>query len=148
MIRAGKGLGSTTTEAVVEFLRPPRLLFSDERKAPGPNRLRFQSKPRDRIVLSMQSKRPGPEIVSEPVDLTLDYGDNMRESQDAYERLLGDALKGEQSLFARVDGVMEAWRIVSPVIDSPPKLLVYEQGSNGPPEADALVARDWEWLTH
>jgi glucose-6-phosphate 1-dehydrogenase len=147
LIRAGKALGSTTTEAVVEFLRPPRLLFSDEHKAPGPNRLRFQSKPRDRIVVSMQSKRPGPEIVSEPVDLTLDYGDNMRESQDAYERLLGDALRGEQSLFARVDGVMEAWRIVSPVIDSPPKSFVYEQGSNGPPEADILVGPDWEWLT-
>jgi len=145
VIRTGKGLASTVTEAVVEFRRPPRLLFGG-RMAPGPNRLRFQSKPRDLIVLSMQAKRPGPAIVSEPVTLDLDYGDNRAESQDAYERLLHDALYGDQSLFARVDGVMEAWRVVAPVVDSPREPFPYERGSAGPAEADALVA-DWEWLT-
>jgi len=98
-------------------------------------------------VLSMQSKRPGPKIVSEPVDFSLEYGDNLRESQDAYQRLLGDALRGDQSLFARVDAVMEAWRIVSPIVDSPPGPVPYEQGSKGPSEADVLVGPDWEWLT-
>jgi glucose-6-phosphate 1-dehydrogenase len=127
VIRAGKGLAATVTEAVVEFLRPPRLLFSDEDLAPGPNRLYFRSKPEDRIVLSMQSKRPGPEIVSESVDLTLDYGDNRAETQEAYERLLRDALEGDQSLFARVDGVMEAWRVVEPVLDNPPEPFAYER---------------------
>jgi glucose-6-phosphate 1-dehydrogenase len=148
VIKAGKALDTTVTEAVVEFQRPPRLLFSDDLKAPGPNRLYFQSKPRDRIVFSMQAKRPGPEIVSEPVDLTLEYGDNRLESQDAYERLLGDALRGDQSLFARVDGVMEAWRIVSPIVDSPPRPVPYEQGSSGPAQAETVMGRDWEWLTH
>lgn len=147
VIKAGKALDVTVTEAVVEFLCPPRLLFSDEMKAPGPNRLYFQSKPKDRIVLSLQSKRPGPEIVSEPVDLALDYGENLRESEDAYERLLGDALRGDQSLFARVDGVMEAWRIVSPIVDSAPEPFPYAQGSSGPAQADALVGPHWEWLT-
>jgi glucose-6-phosphate 1-dehydrogenase len=147
VIKAGKALDRTVTEAVVEFLRPPRLLFSDESSAPGPNRLYFQSKPADRIVLSMQSKRPGPEIVSEPVNLTLDYGDGRAESQDAYERLLGDALRGEQALFARVDGVMEAWRIVQPIVDAPPEPFGYERGSEGPAAADALVGDDWSWLT-
>jgi glucose-6-phosphate 1-dehydrogenase len=147
IIRAGKGLDRTVTEAVVEFQRPPRLLFADEGKAPGPNRIYFQSKPHDRIVLSMQSKRPGSEIVAEPVSFTLDYGENMHESQDAYERLLGDALRGDQSLFARVDGVMESWRIVSPVVDNPTQPLIYEQGSTGPAEADSLLLPDWHWLT-
>jgi glucose-6-phosphate 1-dehydrogenase len=147
VIRAGKGLATTVTEAVVEFLRPPRLLFSDEDLAPGPNRLYFRSKPEDRIVLSMQSKRPDPEIVSEPVDLTLDYGDNRAETQEAYERLLRDALEGDQSLFARVDGVMEAWRVVEPVIDNPPEPFTYEPGSPGPSQADVLVGPDWTWLT-
>ena len=71
----------------------------------------------------------------------------MNESQDAYRRLLGDALRGDQSLFARVDAVMEAWRIVTPIVDQPPMPFSYEQGSSGPVEADFLVEPDWEWLT-
>lgn len=147
VIKAGKGMATTSTEAVVEFRRPPRMLFGDKAMAPGPNRLTFEFKPRDRIVLSMQSKRPGPEIVSEPVGLALDYGERPGESQDAYQRLLGDALRGDQSLFARVDGVMEAWRVVSPVLDSPVEPFVYAAGSTGPEQARDLVGPDWEWLT-
>lgn len=147
VIRTGKGMATTVTEAVVEFLRPPRLYFTDDRQAPGPNRLVFRSKPHDRIVLEMQAKRPGPKIVSEPVRLPLEYGEHRGEPQDAYHRLLGDALRGDQSLFARVDGVMEAWRIVQPIIDAGPQPHVYERGSMGPAEADRLLGDDWEWLS-
>jgi glucose-6-phosphate 1-dehydrogenase len=147
IIRAGKGLSKTVTEAVVEFLRPPRLYFTDDQHAPGPNRIVFRSKPQDRISMQMQAKRPGPEIVSEPVSLSLEYGEHRGEAQDAYHRLLGDALRGDQSLFARVDGVMEAWRIVQPVIDASPEPLLYERGSMGPKAADDLLGPDWEWLT-
>ena len=147
VLRAGKGMGTTVTEAVVEFLRPPRLYFTDDRHAPGPNRLVFRSKPQDRIVMEMQAKRPGPEIVSEPVSLDLEYGENRGEAQDAYHRLLGDALRGDQSLFARVDSVMEAWRIVQPVIDAFPEPFSYERGTMGPKEADDLLGPDWEWLS-
>lgn len=147
LIRAGKGLRSTVTEAVVEFLRPPRMLFADESAAPGPNRLVFRSKPQDRISLAMQAKRPGPQIVSEPVNLLLDYGKSPAGAQDAYHRLLGNALKGDQSLFARVDGVMEAWRIVQPIIDAHPEPEVYERGSAGPDGANTLVEPNWDWLS-
>lgn len=147
IVRAGKGLGATFTEAVVEFRRPPRLFFADERQVPGPNRLVFRSKPQDRIVMEMQAKRPGPEIVSEPVSLSLEYGEHRGEAQDAYHRLLGDALRGDQSLFARVDSVMEAWRIVQPVIDDSPQPFPYERGTMGPKEADVLLGSDWEWLS-
>ncbi len=147
IVRAGKGLGTTVTEAVVEFQRPPRLYFAKDHQAPGPNRLVFRSKPEDRIVMEMQGKRPGPEIVSEPVSLSLAYGEHRGEAQDAYHRLLGDALRGDQSLFARVDGVMEAWRVVQPVIDSAPEPHTYERGSMGPKEADELLGPDWEWLS-
>lgn len=146
VLKTGKALEETVTEAVVEFLRPPRLLFSDDRSAPGPNRIYFRSKPGDRITMSMQSKRAGPEIVSEPVELTLDYAESEGARQDAYERLLGDALAGDQSLFARVDGVMEAWRIVEPIIADPPDPAIYQRGSEGPSAADDLLA-GWEWLT-
>lgn len=147
ILRAGKGLGTTVTEAVVEFLRPPRLYFTDDRHAPGPNRLVFRSKPTDRIVMEMQAKRPGPVTVSEPVSLDLEYEEGRGEAQDAYHRLLGDALRGDQSLFARVDSVMEAWRIVQPVIDAYPDPFPYRRGSMGPKEADALLGPDWEWLS-
>ena len=146
IVRAGKGLSRTVTEAVVEFKSPPRLLFGDDQMAPGPNRLVFQSKPQDRITLAMQAKRPGPEIVSEPVSLALEYDDNRGVVQDAYHRLLSDAMEGDQSLFARVDGVMEAWRIVEPILagHSPP--ITYQRGARGPRRADHLVD-GWGWLT-
>jgi glucose-6-phosphate 1-dehydrogenase len=147
IIRAGKGLKTTVTEAVIEFVRPPRLYFADDRQTPGPNRLAFRVTPQDRIVLGMQAKRPGPEIVSEPVSLTLEYGEERGKAQDAYHKLLGDALHGDQSLFARVDSVMEAWRIVQPVIDASPEPFIYERGSMGPQESDGLLDPDWEWLS-
>ncbi len=147
VLKTGKSLDRTVTEAVVEFFRPPRLLFSGDVSAPGPNRLYFQSKPSDSIVISMQSKRPGAEIVSEKVEFNIDYGKHRAESQDAYVRLLGDALRGDQSLFSRVDGVMEAWRVVGPLIEGPVRPIPYAKGSKGPSAADALVGADWSWLT-
>jgi glucose-6-phosphate 1-dehydrogenase len=147
IIKTGKSLDKTVTEAVVEFQRPPRLMFSDAKAVPGPNRLSFQSKPSDSIVISMQAKRPGPTIVSESVEFDIEYGEHREESQDAYERLLGDALRGDQALFARVDGVMEAWRIVEPVLDAPPEPFSYKPGTPGPSEADVLVEPGWEWLS-
>lgn len=145
VIRTGKAMAATVTEAVVEFQRPPRMLFADTSAAPGPNRLVFTSKPDERITLSMQAKRPGPALVSEPVDLALDIDEGRH--QDPYYRLLQGALDGDQSLFAREDWVMEAWRIVQPVIDRPPPPLPYEKGSWGPDAADSLLGPDWKWAT-
>ena len=103
VIRAGKGLAETITEAVVEFHRPPRLLFAAGSEPPGANRLRFQSKPDDTITLSMRAKEPGPDLVSQRVDLTTGDDHGTDPGRDAYHRLLGDALSGDQSLFARVE---------------------------------------------
>jgi len=147
IIRAGKGMASTVTEAVVEFNRPPRLLFAEESTVPGPNRLAFMSKPDDRITMSMQAKRPGSELVSGPVDLALDNVASQGDGQDAYHRLLGDALGGDQSLFAREDGVMEAWRIVQPVLEVEDTVDSYQRGSWGPERADKLLEGDWDWIT-
>jgi glucose-6-phosphate 1-dehydrogenase len=147
VIRTGKGLAATVTEAVVEFNRPPRMLFAGADIAPGPNRLVFQSKPEDRITLSMRAKQPGPEMLSRRVDLFTLSKHATGHGTDAYQRLLGDALRGDASLFAREDGVMEAWRIVQPVLDSHPEVVDYEPGSWGPGEADTLLGSDWKWLT-
>ncbi|TDI57059.1 MAG: glucose-6-phosphate dehydrogenase [Acidobacteria bacterium] len=148
VIRAGKGLASTVTEAVVEFNRPPRMLFAGANSVPGANRIAFRSKPEDRVILSMQAKRPGPEMVSEPVDFVLEHEDDVEPGRGPYYRLLGDALGGDSSLFAREDGVMESWRILQPVLDDHPKAISYPRGTWGPPEADSLLGDEWEWITN
>lgn len=143
IIRAGKGMARTLTEAVIEFHQPPRLLFADHETArPGPNRLTFRTKPDDQIVMSMQAKVPGSEMVAGPVDLHLQHG--RPPGRDAYDRLIGDALRGDPALFARQDGVMEAWRIVEPVLADHSPAQMYERGSWGPPAADGLVD---DWIT-
>jgi len=145
IIRAGKGLASTVTEAVVEFARPPRPLFADANCRPGPNRLTFRTKPDDGISFSMQAKKPGPAMVSRPIELHLEH-DRPR-GRDSYDRLIGDALRGDPALFARQDGVMEAWRVVEEVLSDGRPVVPYQRGSWGPPQADALLGSDWRWIT-
>jgi glucose-6-phosphate 1-dehydrogenase len=80
------------------------------------------------------------------VDLGFKYDEVFgSERMDAYERLLGDAIDGNAALFAREDGVEQAWRIVQPVLETPGPIHFYEPGSWGPPEADALAERDGGW---
>ena len=145
VIRAGKGLQRTVTEAVVEFARPPRPLFADSDCAPGANQLRFRTKPDEDIVLSLQAKEPGPAMVSGPVDLHLQH-DRAR-GRDAYHRLLDAALRGDPALFARQDGVMEAWRIVDPILEPGAAVIGYPRGTWGPEAADAILGPDWSWAT-
>jgi glucose-6-phosphate 1-dehydrogenase len=145
IIRSGKGMASTVTEAVVEFASPPRPLFAAADCRPGPNRLTFRTKPNEEITLSMQAKTPGPAMVSRPVELHLDQ--DRVPGRDAYDRLIGDALRGDAGLFARQDGVMEAWRVVDTVLTDHRRAVPYPVGSWGPSEADAVLGSDWEWAT-
>ena len=139
-IRAGKALAETVTEAVVEFKQPPRMLFADEDDCPEPNRLRFRMKPDDRITMTMQAKVPGLAMVSDDVDLSVDYEEALGgDGPDAYERLIADALVGDERLFARQDGVEEAWRIVEPMLEPSAKVITYPAGSWGPTEADRVA---------
>lgn len=141
-IRAGKAMAETVTEAVVTFKQPPRMLFSDVDGCPEPNRLRFRMKPDDTITMTMQAKVPGLEMVSDHVELSVDYDEALGGTgPDAYERLIADALVGDERLFARQDGVEEAWRIVEPMLDPPHRVLTYSAGSWGPAEADRVSPR-------
>jgi glucose-6-phosphate 1-dehydrogenase len=131
VIRTGKALDRTHTEAVVEFTAPPRPLFSHEDCAPAPNRLRFEVKPDDSITFEMQAKKPGSDLLSEPVDIAI--GKRIGDMGDTpYHRLLGDALLGDRRLFARGDQVDLAWQIVQPVLDNPRPVVVYPVGSSLP----------------
>lgn len=140
-IRAGKALAETVTEAVVEFKQPPSMLFADEEaKCPEPNRLRFRLKPDDTITLSMQAKVPGLELHSDDVEMSVDYGDVLGgDGPDAYERLIADAIVDDERLFARQDGVEEAWRIVAPLLNPTHKVVPYPAGSWGPEEAKRVA---------
>jgi glucose-6-phosphate 1-dehydrogenase len=146
-IRAGKSLPVTATEIMVEFTRPPRLFFARaDAPAPHPNHLVFQVKPDERLAMSVQSKEPGDDLYSREVELTYRY-DEGREGvrDDAYARLLGDALAGDQRLFARADSVEESWRILEPVLEHPPPVETYRVGAWGPPGADDLLGDHGGW---
>ncbi len=137
-IRTGKGLAQTLTEAVVQFKQPPRMLFVDENQCPKPNRLTFQMKPDEFITLGLQAKVPGMEMISRDVDLSVDYEAALGgDGPDAYQRLIADSLVGDERLFARQDGVEEAWRIIEPILKPTRYVLPYERGSWGPEAANA-----------
>ncbi len=145
-VRTGKCLAATVTEAVVEFKEPPRMLFSDDQKAPHANTLHFRMKPDYLIGLGLQAKRPGETLVSDEVFLDVQTEEELGlEGPEAYERLVGDALEGDQRLFARWDGVEDAWRIVEPVIQEPLPLEIYPRGSWGPPRALRLMGARRHW---
>lgn len=146
-IRAGKRMPVTATEVLVEFKRPPQLFFARaDGDPPHPNHLLFRLKPGEQVSISVQIKQPGEEIVSRPVDLSYRY-DEEREGlrEDAYARLLDAAMDGDQRLFARADGVEEAWRVIDPLLADPAAVHEYEPGSWGPEQAEELIAARGGW---
>jgi glucose-6-phosphate 1-dehydrogenase len=137
-IRAGKCLPTTAFEVRVQLKRPPLDVYR-EKTPSGPQYFRFGLGPEvSTHALCLNVKRPGEAMVGRQVELVA-CEDQARDML-AYERLLGDAMRGDASLFAREDAIEGQWRIVDPVLDldSPP--YPYNPGSWGPAEADALVA--------
>ena len=147
LIRTGKNLPVTATEAVVTFVRPPRLLFSlAGSPRPQPNRLRFRLGTDDGVTLQVQAKAPGDDLVSRQIDLDVSYDSVFPGRQEAYQRLLEDAMQGDHRRFGRADGVEEQWRIVEPVLDAPPPVELYRRGTWGPVGADTLAAATGGWV--
>jgi len=144
-IRAGKKLEKTATEVVVEFQEPPRPLFRDSKnRRPERNHFTFRVKPDEGLGLTVQIKESGDAVVSAPVELRYAYDENRENLEEtAYERLLGDAIDGDPSLFARADVIEEAWRVVMPVIEHPSKICPYDAGTWGPQEADTVPESGW-----
>jgi glucose-6-phosphate 1-dehydrogenase len=141
-IRTGKRLPVTATEVLVELKRPPRDVFG-EREPGHPNHVVFRLGPDVSISLGTRAKLPGDEMQGEDVELVAHHqgGDEML----PYERLLTDAMEGDDELFSRQDIVETSWRIVDPVLDDATPVYPYAPGSWGPPEADRLLAGDGEW---
>ena len=143
-IRAGKYLAATDTEIHARFAPPAHGLF-DSRVAEHVNRIGFHLSPDVTIALAVQVKKPGEDMVGDQASLIehSQPGDRMA----PYERLIGDALRGDRTLFGSEAGVEAAWRIVDSVLrrDEPPK--PYERGSWGPGEADRIGASLDGWIT-
>lgn len=142
-IRTGKCLPVTATEVLVRLKQPPQRLF-DSSRSESPNHVRFRLGPdRVAIALGAQAKQPGEGMTGEDIELYVcrQKGDE----QGAYERLLSDAMEGDTSLFAREDGVEEAWRIVDPIVKMPTPIFEYAPGTWGPNEAQAAVANIGGW---
>jgi glucose-6-phosphate 1-dehydrogenase len=142
-IRAGKCLPVTVTEVTVNFRHPPRQTFEED--APGsPNRLRLRLSPEVVIALGMRVKLPGERMQGEDVELIAMH--HRADEMAPYERLLGDALHGDPSLFAREDQIEAQWRIVDPVLGDAVPVHEYAQNSWGPAEAGSLIADSEGWL--
>jgi glucose-6-phosphate 1-dehydrogenase len=115
-VRAGKRLAKTVTEVTVTFKRPPPVVFDEP--PPAGNYVRFRLSPEVVIAVGARAKRPGEGMRGRPVELLVAEQPAQGEEgrMDAYERLLGDAMAGDSTLFARQDVVEAAWAIVDPVI--------------------------------
>jgi glucose-6-phosphate 1-dehydrogenase len=140
-IRAGKELPVTCTEVYVRLRRPPAI-YSD--RPPPPNHFRFRLNPDVTIALGAMVKSPGEEMVGQPVELVLTHTPS-NEEMGPYERLLGEAMKGDATQFAREDYVEQAWRIVGLVLGNEAPVHPYEPHTWGPTEADRLIAGDGGW---
>jgi glucose-6-phosphate 1-dehydrogenase len=139
-IRAGKCLAATTTEVLVTLNRPPLSKLS----ANETNYVRFRLSPDVTIAIGARVKEPGEEMTSEPTELKV-VNNPGGEEMDAYERLLGDAMEGDATLFARQDEVEGAWAVVQPILEATTPVRDYECGSWGPPEAEAMTAEIGGW---
>jgi glucose-6-phosphate 1-dehydrogenase len=145
-VRSGKRMPKRATEIAIHFSELPHSLFGSG--ATQPNVLVIRVQPEEGITLRFSAKVPGERYRPRSVSMDFRYGTAFgASSPEAYERLLLDALRGDQTLFTRKDEVEAAWRLVDPilrVIEAPeaPAPLPYAAGTWGPPEADQLLARD------
>jgi glucose-6-phosphate 1-dehydrogenase len=153
-LRTGKRLPKRTTEIAIQFHRPPLQIFKRVNSTPLPSDLLvINVQPDEGISLRFNAKIPGTRMQVAPVMMNFGYGTSFQgEVPEAYETLLLDAMLGDPTLFARHDFVEASWALITPINELwqtesavPP---TYESGEWGPPEADALIAKDGRrWRT-
>ena len=140
-IRAGKNLPVTCTEVIGKLRKPPVVV---EENALSQNHLRFRISPEMTIAIGTTVMAPGEALKGEAVEMVASRHPRPDE-MDAYERVLGDAMAGDPTLFAREDYVEEAWRIVDPAIKADTPIYEYEKGEWGPSEVDERVSPPGVW---
>jgi glucose-6-phosphate 1-dehydrogenase len=134
-IRAGKALPVTSTEVVVRLRKPPTVIPADVLHS---NYLRFRISPDVCIAMGMTVMGPGEKLAGQPAEMIASKQPDA-EDMDAYELLLGDAMIGDATLFAREDYVEEAWRIVDPLLKKSTPVYSYEPRTWGPNEVERVT---------
>jgi len=143
-LRSGKYLPDTATEILVELKPPPQKLFADAATALGKgNYVRFRLSPDAAIAVAARVKLAGEEYIGTQRELYL--LEQQPGEETPYERLLGDAMKGDGGLFTREDAIEAAWAVVDKVLKHHPRARRYKRGTWGPKQADALIDSDGGW---
>lgn len=142
-LRTGKSMPVTATEVLVELRRPPLDVFG-EADVLDPNYVRFRLSPDMSISLGARTKTPGDDMVGHRVELEATH--RSVDERPPYQRLIGDAIRGDQSLFTREDAVEAAWRVVDGALQGTDPVREYEPDSWGPAEADRVLETGDHWL--
>jgi glucose-6-phosphate 1-dehydrogenase len=144
-IRTGKHLAVRQTELRLLFRRPPRLQFvAAGRRSPQPNQIVFKIDPSTGIRMVLDAQRADQPGAGE-IEFDVEFAEEGGEGPTPYEVLLHAAIVGDSTHFTRQDSVEASWRIVQPLLDSPPPVMPYAQGSWGPEQADRLVVGYGGW---
>ena len=143
-IRTGKRLAATQTELRLVFKRPPELGFGITHRELEPNQLVVKLDPSTGIRLIVDAHRADMPGIGR-IDLDMEFSEEGGEGATPYEVLLHAAMVGDSTRFTRQDGVEEQWRIMQPLLDSPPPVHSYAPGSWGPEAGDQLVAGYGRW---
>jgi glucose-6-phosphate 1-dehydrogenase len=156
-LRTGKALGIKRTEIAIKFKQAPFAMFRDTPvDRLSQNYLVISTEPTEGIELQFNTKVPGPSIDIDGVEMKFRYKDYFKaEPATGYETLIYDCMIGDNILFQRADSVEAGWQAVQPFLDAWKKaaakgLKIYDAGTEGPEEADELLARDgrsWRKLT-
>jgi glucose-6-phosphate 1-dehydrogenase len=141
-IRAGKRMPVTATEVVVELHGPPAFFDVEPQKG---NHYRFRLSPEVVIGLGTRVKAPGRERGRTNYVELIARHDPTGDDMEPYERLLGDAARGDATLFSREDAVEESWRIVDPILGTATPVHEYEPGTWGPPQTADLIKGIGHW---
>lgn len=139
LIRAGKKMPVTALEVLVEFKKAPRELFGRA----NPNAVRFRLGVEDGVDISLLAKKPGADLTTEEVSLTVDFFAEFAHRQGPYERLLSAAMQGDHFRFTRIDAVLLSWTVLNDILKSPDRVHPYFEGTWGPDEANDLVPGGW-----
>jgi len=147
-LRTGKRMGEGSRIISIAFREPPHAMFPEHSRVGryGPDHLTFDLDESSRVSLSFYGKRPGMGMVLEKASMqfSLEETDYHGESVEAYERLIRDAMIGDRTLFTTARGIERLWEVSEPLLQDPPPVKPYAQGSWGPTEVGGLIApRSW-----
>jgi glucose-6-phosphate 1-dehydrogenase len=150
-LRTGKRLARKVTEIAVTLKPVPHLAFEAQGSVGvQPNQIILAMQPNEGVSISLGAKIPGTRMRIRPVNMEFLYGTSfLSQSPEAYERLILDAMRGDATLFTRNDEVEAQWRIIDPILEAWDKddrgLPTYPAGSQGPEEAESILAPGHHW---